>query len=61
MALCDSKSHQRRNRKKGGMEGMEKKIDWKLSEVNTRVASKGQNEFIGEFKIAVGDVIRIGV
>ena len=32
---------------------------WKLSEVNTRAVSRGQNESIGEFKIAAGDVISI--
>ena len=32
---------------------------WKLSEVNTRVVSRGQNELIGEFKMLAGDVISI--
>ena len=35
------------------------KIEWKSSEVNTRAVSRGQNELIGEFKMAVGDVISI--
>ena len=42
-----------RYRKGGG------KIDWKSSEVNTRAVSRGQNKLIGEFKMAVGDVISI--
>ena len=41
---------------------MGEKIKWKLSEVNTRAVSKGQNEFIGKFKVAIGDVINtVGV
>ena len=40
------------NRKGGGMEG---KL-WKSSEVNTRAVSRGQNELIGKFKMAEGDV-----
>ena len=52
-----SKSHQERNRKTGGDVG---RIECKLSEVNTRAASRGQNELIGEFKIVAGDVINIG-
>ena len=35
------------------------KIKWKLSEVNTRAVSRGQNELIGKFKMVVGDVISI--
>ena len=35
------------------------KIKWKLSEVNIRAVSRGQNELIGKFKMAVGDVISI--
>ena len=31
----------------------------KLSEVNTRAVSRGQNELIGKFKMAEGDVISI--
>ena len=38
-----------------------KKIEWKLSEVNTRLLSIGQSVLVGELKIAVGDVINIGV
>ena len=30
-----------------------------LSEVNTRTVSRGQNELIGEFKMAAGNVISI--
>jgi hypothetical protein len=29
---------------------MKAKIDWKLSEVNIRAVSRGQNELIGEFQ-----------
>ena len=42
-----------RERRDGG------KIKCKLSEVNTRAVSRGQNELIGKFKMAVGDVISI--
>ena len=35
------------------------KIEWKSSEVNTRAVSREQNELIGEFKMAEGDVISI--
>ena len=35
------------------------KIEWKLSEVDTRAMSRGQNELIGEFKMAVSDVLSI--
>ena len=38
---------------------MEGKIKWKLSEVYTRAVSRRQNELIGEFKMAAGDVISI--
>ena len=34
-------------------------IEWKLSVVNTRDVSRGQNELIGEFKMVPGDVISI--
>ena len=33
------------------------KIEWKLSEVDTRAMSRGQNELIGKLKMAVCDVI----
>ena len=33
------------------------KIEWKLSEVNTRTVPRGQNELTGEFNMAAGDVI----
>jgi hypothetical protein len=36
-----------------------RKIERKLSEVNTKTVSRGQNELITEFKIVVGDVINI--
>ena len=35
------------------------KIEWKLSEVNTKVVSRGLNELMDEFKMAEGDVISI--
>ena len=44
----------RRSRGDGG------KIEWKLSEVNTRVVSRRQNKLIGGFKMTLGDVISIG-
>ena len=46
-----------RNRKKGGDGG---KIERKLSEVNTRVVSRGQNELISKFKMVLDDVINFG-
>ena len=49
------------NRKKGGMKGKEKKkTQRKLSYGNTMPVSRGQNEMIGEFKMAAGDVISTG-
>ena len=44
---------------KTGRGRSEGKIEWKSSEVNTRVVSRGQNELIGEFKMAADDVISI--
>ena len=35
------------------------KIEWKLSEVNTRAVSREQNKLIGEFKMVGSDVISI--
>ena len=35
------------------------KIEWELSEGNTRAVSGRQNDLIGEFKMAAGDVISI--
>ena len=35
------------------------KIKWKLSEVNTRAVSRGQNELMGKFKMAAGEMISI--
>jgi hypothetical protein len=48
-------------REEGGERGGDGwKIKWKLSEVNnTRAVSRGQNELIGKFKMAVGDMISI--
>ena len=36
-----------------------RKFKRKLSEVNTRAVSRGQNEFVGKFKMAAGDVVSI--
>ena len=35
------------------------KIKWRLSEVNTRTVSRGQDKLIGKFKMVAGDVISI--
>ena len=35
------------------------KIEWKLSEVNMRAVSRGQNKLIGKLKNVAGDVISI--
>ena len=35
------------------------KIEWTLSEVNTRAVSRGQKELIGKFKMAADDVFSI--
>jgi hypothetical protein len=43
--------------RKGGGDGG--KIKWELSEVNVRAVSRGQDELIGKFKMAVGYVISI--
>ena len=51
------KTHQGRNRKKGGDGGQ---FEWKLSEVNTRAVFRRQHELICEFKMAAGDMISIG-
>ena len=34
-------------------------MKWKLSEVNTRAESRGQNKLMGKFKMVAGDVISI--
>ena len=47
------------DRKGEGEEGMEGKIKWKLSEVDTRTVSRRQNELIDKFKMVVSDVINI--
>ena len=38
--------------KEGRSGGDERKIEWRLSEVNTSSVSREQNELIGEFKIS---------
>ena len=40
---------------------MEGRIEWKLSEVSTRAVSRVQNKLIGEFKMAVSDVISVSI
>ena len=35
------------------------KIKWRLSEFNARAVSRGQDELVGKFKRAAGDVISI--
>ena len=35
------------------------KFKRKLSEVNTRAVSRGQNKLVGEFKMAAGDMVSI--
>ena len=45
---------------KGRSGGDGGKIERKLSEVNTRPMSRGQNELKSTFKVTVGDVISIG-
>jgi hypothetical protein len=37
------------------------KFKRKLSEVNTRAVSRGQNELVGKFKMAAGDKVSIRV
>ena len=37
------------------------KIEWKSSEANTRAVSRVQNKLIGEFKMAVSDVISVSI
>ena len=39
--------------------GEEEGMEGTLSEVNTRAVPRGQNELIGKFKMAAGDVISI--
>ena len=47
-------------RQEDGRGGEDKgKIKWKLSDVNTRVVSRGLNTLIGEFKMAGDNVISI--
>ena len=38
---------------------MEGKFKRTLSEVNTRAVSRGQNELVGKFKMAAGDMVSI--
>ena len=43
----------------GKGEGLEGKMKWTLSEVNAWAVSRGQDELIGKFKMAAGNVISI--
>ena len=54
-----SKNRQEKEQEEGKSGGDGGKIERKLSEVNIRDVSRGQNELIGEFKIAMGYVISI--
>jgi hypothetical protein len=45
-----------RDRERGRVGG---KIKWRLSEVNARAVSSGQDKLVGKFKMAVGNVISI--
>ena len=40
----------------GRSRGVGGKTEWKLSEVNTRAVSEEENELIGKFNMAVGNV-----
>ena len=51
-----SKSYQGKEQEEGRSGG---KIQWKLSEVNTKPVPRLQNELIDEFKMAADDVISI--
>ena len=35
------------------------KIKWRLSQVNARAVSRGQDELLGKFKMAAGDKVSI--
>ena len=52
--LC--KSHQGQEEGRSGED--REKIEWKLSEVNTRAVSRKQNELIGKFSVTL-DVFSI--
>jgi hypothetical protein len=54
-----NKSHRGMEQEEGRNGGDGEKIEWKLSEVNTRAVSIRQNELLGEFKMAAGNVINI--
>ena len=47
----------RQERGKSGGDGG--KIEWKLSEINIRAVSRGQNKLIWELKMATGNVTSI--
>ena len=57
LQLSTTRMGVRQNKERSGEDGW--KIEWKLSEVNTRAVSRRQNELIGKFKMATGDVIII--
>ena len=50
-----------RDRKGGGVEGMEGKLNGNHLRLIARVVSRGQNELIGEFKMVAGDSLEITI
>ena len=54
-----SSTNQQRKKLEERSEEDGEKIGRELSEVSNRAVSRGQNELIGEFKMAAGDVICI--
>ena len=55
-----SKNNQGKEQEEGRSGGGGGKIQWELSEVNSKAVSRRQDEYIGNFKIVAGDVISIG-
>ena len=49
-----SKSHQGKEHDEGRNRVHGGEIEWKLSEINMRAVSRGQNELIAEFKMVAG-------
>ena len=45
--------------RKRGRVGGGGKIKWRLSKVNARAVSRGQEELVGKFKMVAGDAISI--
>ena len=59
MAICESFTKVPPEGCKTGSGEDAGKIEWKSSEVNNRAVPRGQNELIGELKMAAGDMISI--